>query len=265
MTTNGSSNGPLNALLASATSDGILSAGTSAMLSGHLGKVAIAGADGRAAEDIIATDVTLVTILIDASSSIGSSRLEKAVRDGQNALVDALATAKEEDSVLLALWTFNQDMVVVHSFVPVADAVRLDTTNYRPFGSTLLYDTYCEALGANVAYAQRLRDGGTPCRSIVVIVTDGEDVGSQRRAAECARLSQDLLASEQFILAFVGVGGSDFEGIAQAMGIPKTNVLVQKDATPSGLRRAFHMVSQSALRASQGKIVPGAAGGFFAP
>lgn len=265
MTSQSSNGGNLNALLASATTDGILSAASSAMLTGHLGKVAIAGADGKAAEDIVATDVTLVTILIDASSSIESSRLEKAVREGQNALVDALSGSKEEDSVLLALWTFNQDMVVLHSFVPVADATRLDTSNYRPFGSTLLYDTYCEALGANVAYAQRLRDGGTPCRSIVVVVTDGEDVGSQRRAGDCARLSKDLLASEQFILAFVGVGGSDFAGIAQAMGIPATNVLVQKDATPTGLRRAFHMVSQSALRASQGKIAPGAAGGFFAP
>ena len=34
-----------------------------------------------------------------------------------------------------------------------------------------------------------------------VAITDGEDVGSRRTAANCATISRDLLASEQFVLA----------------------------------------------------------------
>ncbi len=157
-------------------------------------------------------------------------------------------------------------MDVLHSYVPVDDATRLDAQNYRGCGATSLYDTWCDALAANVAYAQRLRDGGTPTRSVVVVLTDGEDVGSKRSAPECARLSRDLLASELFTLAFVGVGRDvDFEDVAQAMGVPPGCVLVQRDATAAALRRTFQLVSRSAIRASQGRVQPGVNAGFFGP
>lgn len=113
---------------------------------------------------------------------------------------------------------------------------------------------------------ERLRDGGTPARSVVVVVTDGEDVGSKHTVADCARLSRDLLASELFTLALVGVGSDvNFEHVAKSMGIPPGCILWERDASPSGLRRAFQLVSRSAVRASQGKIQPGAAAGFFVP
>lgn len=251
-------------LLTSATTKGVLTPQTQSMVTGNLGPLVLAGAAGRDLEDLDASDVTLVTVLIDASSSIADRGLEAAVRDGQNALIDAFSGAKEKDAVLLACWTFDHEAKVLHSYVPVDEATRLDARNYRGGGATSLYDTWCDALTANVTYAQRLRDGGTPTRSVVVVVTDGEDVGSKRTAGHCARLSKDLLASELFTLAFVGVGlDVDFEQVAKAMGVPAGCILVQKDATPSGLRRAFQLVSRSAIRASQGSIAPGAAAGFF--
>jgi hypothetical protein len=251
------------ALLSSATTKGVLSPQTQAMVTGNLGPLVLAGAAGKDLEELDAADVTLVTVLIDASSSIADRGLEVAVRDGQNALLDAFSGAKDKDSVLLACWTFNHQAKVVHSYVPVDEATRLDAQNYRGLGATSLYDTWCDALTANVAYAQRLRDGGTPTRSVVVVVTDGEDVGSTRDAGHCARLSKDVLASESFIVAFVGVGSVDFARVARAMGVPEACVLVERDATPSGLRKAFHLVSRSAIRASQGRIAPGPAAGFF--
>lgn len=256
----------LTNLFANAAASGTVSAQTAQTITGNLGAIVIAGAAGKDAEDILASDVTLVTLLVDASSSINSRGLEDAVREGQNTLVDALSQSKEKDSILLALWTFNDDLRVVHSYVGLEDVTRLDAKNYQAVGSTKLYDTWCDALAANVAYAQRLRDAGTPCKSIAVVITDGEDVGSRRRASDCAALSRDLLASEQFTLAFVGVGTDvDFHAVAKAMGVPDGSVAVQAQATPSAMRKVFRMVSQSAIRASQGLVKPGAAGGFFTP
>lgn len=258
--------GSLKNLFLNAQANGVLSVESSGMLSGQLGAIVVAGAAGLPAENITASDVTLVTVLIDASSSIQASQLEPAVRDGQNALIDAFAGSREKDSILLALWTFNDSPKVVHSYVPVADAVRLDAKNYRGTGSTSLYDTWCDALAANVAYAEKLRDSGTPVKSVVVVITDGEDVGSKRRAADCARLSRDLLASEQFVLAFVGVGrDADFRTVALSMGVPDGSIEIQSSTTPSALRSVFQMVSRSAIRVSQGKIKPGANAGFFRP
>jgi hypothetical protein len=256
----------LTNLLLGAQNGGTLSAETSRMLTGNLGAVVVAGAAGLAAEDIAAADVTLVTVLIDASSSIHGRGLEQAVRDGQNLLLDSFSTSKERDAILVALWTFNDDVRVLHSYVGLGDAVRLDAANYAGVGSTRLFDTWCDACAANVAYAQRLRDSGTPCKSIVVVVTDGEDVGSRRKAADCKRLNTDLLASEQFYLGFVGVGdGVDFRAVARSMGIPDASVAVQTKATPATVRQIFRMVSQSAIRASQARIAPGANAGFFGP
>lgn len=254
----------LQDLFGRAQGDGTLSAQSTTLLTGNLGPVVIAGAAGLDAEDITASDVTLITLLIDASSSIAMSGLEQAVRDGQHALVDALGRTREKDSILLALWTFNHDQRVVHAYVPVDDAARLDATTYHGAGTTHLYDTWCDALAANVAYAQKLKDAGTPTRSVVVVISDGEDVGSRRNARACKKLSEDLLASEQFVLAFVGVGNeASFRKVAKSMGIPDGSVLVQSQATASGIRQAFEMVSRSAIRASQGLITPGPQAGFF--
>lgn len=256
----------LNDLFDAAARDGVITQETSSLLTGHLGNIVVAGAAGMAMEEIMATDVTLITILIDASSSIAYANLEKAVRDGQNALLDAFAGSREVDDILVALWTFADEHKVLHSYIPVGDATRLDRKSYRAAGMTVLYDAWCDALAANVAYAQRLRDSGTPCRSVVVVITDGEDTGSKSKVHECTRISRDLLASEQFVLAFVGVGAeADFERVAESMGIPKGCVAVQKDATASALRQVFQMVSQSALRVSQGWVQPGAQAGFFQP
>jgi len=253
-------------LLRSAAQSGTLSAASASMLCGELGAVVVAGAAGIDAENIQAADVTLVTLLIDASSSIADAGLEQAVREGQRALLDAFAGSRERDEILVALWTFNHQPTVLHAYVPVADATRLDRKSYCGAGATSLYDVWCDALAANVAYAEQLRASGTPCRSLAVVITDGQDVGSRRKAADCARLSRDLLATEQFVLAFVGVGQQvDFHAVARSMGVPSGCVLVQASATPSALRQAFQLVSQSAIRVSQGLVQPGAQAGFFLP
>lgn len=256
----------LQSLFSRAATGGTLSAQSQTILSGDLGPLVIAGASGVAVNDIQASEVTLVTLLVDASTSIGERGLRDAVCAGQNQLLDAFAGSKERDAVLCALWTFASEAKVVHSYVPIDDATRLDARTYVPGGTTHLYDTFCDAAAANVAYAQTLRDGGTPVRSILVVVTDGEDVGSRRPARTCRKLATDLQKSEQFHLAFVGVGADvDFHGVAGSMGFADGSVLVQKDATPQALRAAFAMVSRSAVRASQGRIQPGPMGGFFAP
>ena len=261
-----SSSNNLKNLFQAAANAGVISPQTSTLLSGYLGTIVVAGAAGTAMDDIVASDVTLITVLIDASASIGSSGLEDAVRDGQNQLVDAFAGSKEKDAIMMALWSFNHTQNIYHSYVPVNDAVRLDKKNYQAGGATALYDTWCNALAANVAYATQLRATGTPCRSVVVVITDGADCGSKQRASDCAQISRDLLASEQFVLAFVGVGpDTDFRAVAKKMGVPDTCVMVAKQATPSELRKIFQMVSQSAIRASQGQIKPGANAGFFTP
>ena len=62
-----------------------------------------------------------------------------------------------------------------------------------------------------------------------------------------------------------GHGNTDFRTIARDMGVPDGCVAVRANATPSAIRQVFRMVSQSAIRASQGRIAPGPNAGFFTP
>lgn len=254
----------LAGLFTDAQDEGVISGASASIITGSMDDLVIAGADGTDSDELEADEIMLFTMLVDSSSSIAYRKLEGAVRSGYNTMLDALAGSREADSILTALWTFESSAKVVHSYVPVDDATRLDTGNYRGSGCTALYDTWVKALQANLAYAQSLRNVGNTVRSVVVVLTDGEDVGSRLRPTDCATLSRDLLGSEQFILAFVGVGNeTDFCGVALSMGVPDGSILVQKDATPSGLRATFALVSRSAIRASQGQVNAGPQQGFF--
>jgi hypothetical protein len=255
--------GNLNNLFGQAEEEGVLSAGSKSLLCNNLTHVVIAGASGKEAEEIEATDVTLVTAVFDDSGSIRFGGLAQSVRDGQHALLRALREAKQKDSLLMAQWKLGSQAELVHSYVPIDDAVAFDQHNYNPQSGTALYDVWMDALASNVAYAQTLAATGTPVTSVVLVLTDGLDEHSVRyRAKECRDMARDLLASEQYVLAFIGVGQEKtFRDVAAEMGFPDDAVLVAK-ATDSEIRRALNMVSQSTVRVSQGLIQPGN-NGFF--
>jgi hypothetical protein len=166
-------------------------------------------------------------------------------------MVKSFVDSKQRDSILLGQWRLY-DPKPYHSYLPVSQATLLDASNYRADApSTPLYDRWIDAVTANVAYAQQLRAAGTPVRSICVVLTDGGDNSSTHRATDCLKLNTDLLKSEQFVLAFIGIGdAAEFKRIAKSMGIPAGSVLVA-GSSASEMRRVFRLLSQSVIRASQ--------------
>jgi hypothetical protein len=85
------------------------------------------------------------------------------------------------------------------------------------------------------------------------------------RSRLCTHQPRSARGAEQLTLRFVGVASGDFRTIAREMGVPDGCIAVQAQAPPSAIRQVFRMVSQSAIRASQGRIAPGANAGFFSP
>ena len=260
--------GQVKDILDEAADEGVLSQAALQVI--DINDAVLAGIDGTAIDDIVATDVTLMTIIIDDSGSINAADLVDAVREGQNMLITALENSKQKDNILVAQWKLGSKSDLVHSYVPVEQAVRLDRSNYNPNSGTSLFDVWCDVLAANVAYAQQLKASGTPVKNVVVVITDGQDVSSRRyRAEDCKRINKDLLLSEQFILAFVGMAENAqdetlFRMVAEDMGFPDGAVLTVQ-ATPSEMRKVFNMVSQSAIRASQKAVSAAAQNTFFAP
>ncbi len=255
--------GTVKSVLGSAVDDGIISLPVRDLMCVSLDDHVLMGCDGMDLDEIEATEVTLVSLLIDDSGSMCD--VVDAVIDGQNSMLKALIDSKQKDSFLLGMWALNR-IGPYHSYLKIENVEKLDHVNYYPGGHTPLFDKWIETLSANVAYAQQLRDSGTSVRSIAVVITDGQDFGSRKHTAkDCATLAKDLLDSETFVLAMVGLGDHGFKDVAREMGFPAGAVL-EAGNTPSDVRRVFQLVSQSVIRASQVKVDPKSAqNNFFNP
>jgi len=262
MTTNleSSSKEEIKEVLEDALQDGQISQGSHDLICGNLNNNIVAGSNGMALDDIESSAVTLITLVIDKSSSIDFSGLTKEIIDGQAVIVEALKGTKKKEEILISAWLFNDDTEVLNSYIPVDDVEDLKAI-YRPTGGTRLYDTAFEALSANVTYAQKLRANGTPTQSIVVILTDGEDTTSHKHSpADVATLAKDLLKSETFVLAYVGVGSDDHDTISKSMGFP---AFLKSGATPSEVRALLKLVSQSLVKQSTTQITDQSNNAFF--
>lgn len=218
------------------------------------------GCVGAQVDDLNTDDVTLLSVIIDESSSMDSVRSD--VIDAFNQMARALADSKAADSILMSAWTFANEPELLFGYTPI-DAVKdLTPQDYIPDGATALYDATMDGFTGVVAYGQELRNNGIRTRAVVVVISDGGDNMSQYTASSLKTVAQDLTRQEFYTLAFVGLGDEAyFTSIANSMGFD--NVLTVNN-TPGEIRRALNMVSGSVIRTSQNQITPGS-NTFFNP
>ena len=222
---------------------------------------------GVSVDDVKASEVVLVTQLIDDSGSIRMvAGNTEAVRDGHNLVIDSLAKTKERGGILASCSYLNGTLL--YPYMPVEKATRMVSTNYNPTGGTPLYAASLVTLATVVAKSQEFLDNGIACRTVTVIMTDGGDNGGMSGAANVKRVVDDMLRAENHIVAGVGIddGGTDFRAVFTAMGIRPEWILTPGNS-PGEIRRAFAMLSQSATRASQSAATfsQAAGGGFASP
>lgn len=257
----------LASLFAGAKDDGLLSPASSRALAiPDLGAAIQAGL-GVSVDDVPASEVVLVTMLIDDSGSIRFASNSEAVRDGHNAVLEALTGSKQGHSVIVHTRYLNGQ--VLYPYTPIDAAVRMTAANYNPNGGTPLYDQSVVLLGTVIAKTREFEANGVPVRTVTCLVTDGNDEHSVRATAATVRtLVGDMLKSERHIIAGMGVedGHTDFRAVFREMGLEDSWIMTPGNS-PSEIRRAFAVFSQSAVRASQNATAfsKTAAGGFAAP
>jgi hypothetical protein len=263
--TGSSQSADANALLISAAHDGLLSAQSMAVLQVNDLSAEMNAALGTPALDVTASEVVLMALLIDDSGSIRYvSGNTEAVRDGHNLVIDSLRASKQDDGIQVLCTYLNG--TILYPFSPLTGAQQMTKSNYDPNGSTPLFDQSVVMLARLAAKTQEFKDNGVPVRGIALIVTDGADAGSRKNnAKDVAKIVKDLLKTETFIVAGMGIddGSTDFRAVFKEMGIPDEWVLTPKNS-PSEIRKAFSVFSKSAVRASQtaASFSKTAAGGF---
>lgn len=231
-----------------------------------LGDAIMAGlgdVDVDAVDALGATEVMLLRLLVDDSSSIEYSGNTDAIIAGHNLVLDALAGSKASGAVLVSCQYLNHG--VLYPFMPLAQAPRMDRSNYNPRGTTPLYDMSAATLSGVVAKMAEFEDGGVTVRGVTYIISDGADVGSKTKPQAVADIVQGMLRTESHIVGAMGIddGVTDFQQVFGAMGIPSRFILTPGN-NPSDIRRGFGTMSQSTVRASQnaGSFSQTAMGGF---
>lgn len=221
---------------------------------------------GVAAEDVQAAEVFLITMLIDDSGSISAAGNTQLVKDGHNLHLAAFSESKQKESFLVHTRYLNG--TVLYPFVKLVDAKKMDGQNYRPNGDTPLYDQMLITLGTVIAKVKEFEDAGVQVRTITSIISDGADTSSRSRAGQVKAVVEDMLKKERHIVAFMGIddGSTPFKQIAKDCGVEDQWVLTPKN-DPKEIRKAFNVLSQSAIRASQNaaSFSKTALGGFGTP
>jgi len=257
----------LNNLFQSAQEEGLLStASFQALNVVDIGAQIQAGL-GVSVDDVMASEVVLLTIMPDDSGSIAYSGNTQAVRDGHNAVLDALISSKQKDNILAHNRYLNG--YVLYPYCAIEQAVRMDAGNYQPNEGTPLYDQTVVLLGTVLAKSQEFADNGVPVRTVTLIITDGADEHSARANAKTvASIVKDMLMAENHIIAAMGIdnGSTNFQDVFREMGIRDEWVITPKNSK-NDIRKAFQVFSQSAVRASQGaaSFSKTALGGFGSP
>jgi len=263
--------GNLDDLFAAAIDDG-LTDDTLDLVVANLNGPTMATAVGVPLDQLATNEVTLAMNIIDMSGSMGPHAADL-IHAYNDSYLAAMAHSAAADDILVSTILFNDSVRLLHGYVGLPDAQRLDGQLYNPYGSTALYDAVAGGLANMVLYAQQLRQSGIMVRCIVIVYSDGEDNSSRQRAQDVARTARELLKQEIYTLAYVGF----VESSQQAMGFKtksgakgssaqqKTQRLADEIGftealtavlDQSELRRIFHMVSMSTVRVSQQRAVP---------
>lgn len=263
----------VNALFGAAQNDGLLSQAANNVLTGiqDLGAQINAGL-GTPADQIQSAQTILFAGIYDNSGSIGYSGNTDTVIQGHNGVIDALRASKQAGDVLL--YSRLLDGQLINPFSPLSAVTLFDRRNYVPNGNTPLFRETLVVCATILAKTQEFADQGIPVRSVTLIVTDGLDNASGRSTArDCKKVIEDMLRSEQHIVAAMGIGASqreqdEFRRVFGEMGILDQWILTPGNS-PSEIRKAFAVASQSAVRASQAAtgaaFSQAAVGGFGSP
>ena len=215
-------------------------------------------------ENLGATEYTLVTIVVDTTSSVFDFK-----DDLLNAVKAAVAGCRKcarADNLLVRLMTFNTRRKEIHGFKPLSD---IDPSAYKPFkpaGMTALFDAVYNAVTATTRYAKMLVEQDFDVNAAVYIVTDGWDNSSKlgpRHIAEEIRDARREEALESLVTVLIGVNTGE-SSVSQALQAFKDDAELSQyidagDATPQKLAKLAAFVSRSISSQSQALGAGGAA------
>lgn len=196
--------------------------------------------------------------VIDTSSSVAKygSELNKAF----NETIERLQKSHSAPSMFISIVEFNDNINVTNGFRPISELKPIDLVP-RIGGCTALYKACQASLKNALDYRQDLEKSGINCKTLLFVITDGEDNASGSVVAGDVKSIIDALMQEErnffsFESILFGVGTAvNFESAQKGMGIKH---LAKVGTTPDEIRKMIGFISASITSVSTGQ-------GFSAP
>ena len=234
-------------LLTNAAESGDITTKTANLLTNAATLREIKKGDGVSTDTYPHSAVRIITILLDDSTSIRDNGNTPHLIDGHNQIIQALrgASKKQQLETIVSCRTLNNGPV--YEYKHLADVPKLTTATFAPGGPTPLFDQSIVTVGSVIAKVQEFENAGIAARTWTLIVSDGGDYGSRRKANDVATVVAELNSEQHLIMAMgVSDGSTDFNKVFLAMGVKQSNIHVVNGSDPAALRRMFNQASQSA-------------------
>lgn len=165
---------------------------------------------------------TYVALVLDKSGSMWAKR--EAARNHFNEQLDLLKGSKGTN-VFVTLCTFNHKLEYPYSSTPVQKLRRLKAEDYRPEGTTALYDAMMLTIERIEAEAE-LSDPKNA--ALFIVISDGEENASSDYPGDVGRRRlkekiESLKETKQWTFVYLGAG-EDLIATAKFLGVPQGNV-----------------------------------------
>ena len=204
------------------------------------------------AEDIQTEETINIVFVVDISPSV-----ESYINDLNNSFNDFVQTMQAShvhDRLLVSIVEFNEKVQARSGFQPIT---AIPNTIFVPRGSrTALYDAVLAGVQNAIDYRESLEKTGINVKTLVFVITDGEDNCSQDHdgsavKAELEKIKKDEHNVFSFTTILFGVGDqARFEAAKDAMGIQN---LAKVGNTGKEIRKMINIISSSISNSSSGQ------------
>ncbi len=203
--------------------------------------------------DLGATEYTLVTIVVDESSSVSPFRteMEECIKE----VVKACKYSPRSDYLLIRFVAFNQNVREIHGFKQLIDCNPDDyNTCLSPSGTTSLFETAVNAINATNDYGKQLAQNDFEANAIIFVITDGMDneSGSIDGAAVGQALKNAMMDEtlESIMSILIGVGVGAYHNVSQYLDDFKNDAGLSqyvevKDANDKSIAKLTGFISKS--------------------
>lgn len=192
---------------------------------------------------------TSIGVIIDRSGSM-SSLVADTIGGFNTFLSEQKALPGEAD---LTLVLFDNEYLVVHDGIKLADVPDLDRTTYVPRGSTALRDAIGRTINVMRADISAKPEDKRPGKVILLIITDGEENASKEYTADqIHKMLGEVQMNQGWEVTYFGAN-QNTQVVGQTMNLDAASS-ISYDSTSSGTRGAYTDMSARVTRSRTGGI-----------